>query len=211
MVDDLCLFLFQQNSVVPSGNKRFVSRKKLFSAVNSESTETLQKMADNACSIKKRKRSDNNNNEELENSTKKQKAGRKVKKSINQKSEKLSHNGTSSKRNSDDLVEDQRPVVRSLVSANRWLRGIKTYRFPWYLTLVSANHALSNPGQKYKQSSFETGTLASRKDACGDEIDDIFKVLEDQEFKSSFETRKHASKNVACGDEIDDIFKVLED
>jgi len=38
------------------------------------------------------------------------------------------------------------PVVRSLVSANRWLRGIKTYRFPWYLTLVSANHASSNPG-----------------------------------------------------------------
>ena len=33
-----------------------------------------------------------------------------------------------------------------LVSANRWLRGIKTYRFPWYLTLVSANHASSNPG-----------------------------------------------------------------
>ena len=28
-------------------------------------------------------------------------------------------------------------VFRSLVSANRWLRGIKTYRFPWYLTLVS--------------------------------------------------------------------------
>ena len=41
----------------------------------------------------------------------------------------------------------QGPVVRSLVSANRWLRGIKTYRFPWYLTLVSANHDLSNPGQ----------------------------------------------------------------
>ena len=40
-----------------------------------------------------------------------------------------------------------RPVVRSLVGANRWLRGIKTYRFPWYLTLVSANHASSNPGQ----------------------------------------------------------------
>ena len=38
------------------------------------------------------------------------------------------------------------PVVRSLVSANRWLRAIKTYRFPWYLTLVSANHASSNPG-----------------------------------------------------------------
>ena len=41
----------------------------------------------------------------------------------------------------------QGPVVRSLVSANRWLRGIKTYRFPWYLTLVSANHASSNLGQ----------------------------------------------------------------
>ena len=38
------------------------------------------------------------------------------------------------------------PVARSLVSANRWLRGIKMYRFPWYLTLVSANHASSNPG-----------------------------------------------------------------
>ena len=41
----------------------------------------------------------------------------------------------------------QGPVVRSLVSANCWLRGIKTYRFPWCLTLVSANHASSNPGQ----------------------------------------------------------------
>ena len=38
------------------------------------------------------------------------------------------------------------PVVQSLVSVNRWLRGIKTYRFPWYLTLVSTNHASSNPG-----------------------------------------------------------------
>ena len=42
---------------------------------------------------------------------------------------------------------EQGPVVRSLVSANRWLRGIKMYRFPWYLTLVSTNHASSNPGQ----------------------------------------------------------------
>ena len=41
---------------------------------------------------------------------------------------------------------DLGPVVRSLVSDNRWLRDIKTYRFPWYLTLVSANHAFSNPG-----------------------------------------------------------------
>ena len=37
-------------------------------------------------------------------------------------------------------------VARSLVSGNRWLRGIKMYRFPWYLTLVSTNHASSNPG-----------------------------------------------------------------
>ena len=39
------------------------------------------------------------------------------------------------------------PVARSLVSANHWLRGIKMYRFPWYLTLVSTNHATRNPGQ----------------------------------------------------------------
>ena len=37
----------------------------------------------------------------------------------------------------------QGPVVRSLVSANHWLRGNKTFWFPWYLTLVSANHAFS--------------------------------------------------------------------
>ena len=47
-----------------------------------------------------------------------------------------------------NLVNDQGPVVRSLVSVNRWLRAIKTYRFPWYLTLVSANHPSSNPGQE---------------------------------------------------------------
>ena len=46
------------------------------------------------------------------------------------------------------LLRQQRPVVQSLVSANCWLRGIKTYRFPWYLTLVSASYALSNPGQE---------------------------------------------------------------
>ena len=45
-------------------------------------------------------------------------------------------------------VKVQGPVARSLVSANRWLRGIKMYRFPWYLTLVSTNHASSNPGQE---------------------------------------------------------------
>ena len=30
------------------------------------------------------------------------------------------------------------PVTRSLVSANRWLRGIKMYRFPWY-SMVHGN------------------------------------------------------------------------
>ena len=43
-------------------------------------------------------------------------------------------------------INIQGPVARSLVSANLWLRGIKMYRFPWYLTLVSTNHASSNPG-----------------------------------------------------------------
>ena len=40
----------------------------------------------------------------------------------------------------------QGPVARDLVSANSWLRDTKTYRVPWYLTLVRANHASSNPG-----------------------------------------------------------------
>ena len=40
------------------------------------------------------------------------------------------------------------PVARSLFSANHWLRGIKMYRFPWYLMLVSTNHASSNPGNR---------------------------------------------------------------
>ena len=54
------------------------------------------------------------------------------------------------------------PVARSLVSANLWLRGIKMYRFPWYLTLVSTNHASSNPGQDAVLATFalwESGLL----------------------------------------------------
>ena len=37
-------------------------------------------------------------------------------------------------------------VAQSMVSANHWLGGIKTYRLSWYLTRVSysANHASSN-------------------------------------------------------------------
>ena len=53
----------------------------------------------------------------------------------------------------------QGPVVQSLVSANRWLRGIKTYRFPWYLTLVSANHASSNPGLDVKETTWYQNDL----------------------------------------------------
>ena len=44
------------------------------------------------------------------------------------------------------VPKDQGPVARNLVSANSWLRGIKSYRFPWYVTLVSANYASNNPG-----------------------------------------------------------------
>ena len=46
----------------------------------------------------------------------------------------------------------QGPVAQSRVRANLWLRGIKTYRFPWYLTLVRGNHASGNPGQVAGQS-----------------------------------------------------------
>ena len=41
------------------------------------------------------------------------------------------------------------PVARSLVSANRWLRGIKCYRFPWYLTLVSAKAKALVKGRRH--------------------------------------------------------------
>ena len=47
------------------------------------------------------------------------------------------------------------PVARRLVSAHCWLRGVKTYRISWYLTLVSANHASSNPGLFIKDLSWE--------------------------------------------------------
>ena len=48
------------------------------------------------------------------------------------------------------LVKNQGPVAQSMVGPNRWLRVVKTYRFPWYLSLVRANHASSNPGQVVK-------------------------------------------------------------
>ena len=38
------------------------------------------------------------------------------------------------------------PVARRLVSAKRWLKDITAYRFPWYLTLDSANQPSSNLG-----------------------------------------------------------------
>ena len=44
---------------------------------------------------------------------------------------------------------EQGPVVRSMVSVNHWLSGIKTNRLSWYLTLVTANHASSNSAQYF--------------------------------------------------------------
>ena len=52
------------------------------------------------------------------------------------------------------------PLARSLVSPNRWLRGIKMYRFPWYLTLVSTNHASSNPGLENRHKKLEVVTAS---------------------------------------------------
>ena len=46
-----------------------------------------------------------------------------------------------------DIVRGVLPF-KDLVSANRWLRGIRTYSFPWYLTPVSANDASSNRPQR---------------------------------------------------------------
>ena len=48
---------------------------------------------------------------------------------------------------------DQRPVTRSIVSANPWFESTETYTFLWYLTLVSTNLASSNLVQKGKFSS----------------------------------------------------------
>ena len=49
----------------------------------------------------------------------------------------------------------QGPVARSLLSANRWLRGIKMYRFLWYLTLVSTNHAcFEQPGPELQKKNY---------------------------------------------------------
>ena len=61
-------------------------------------------------------------------------------------------------------LSNQGPVVQSLVSANRWLRGIKTYRFPWYLTLVSTNHASSNLGQVNKSNMISTHQALSNSE-----------------------------------------------
>ena len=46
---------------------------------------------------------------------------------------------------------NQGSVARSMVSANLWLRGIKTYRLSWYLTRVSVNHTSSNWAQQYRK------------------------------------------------------------
>ena len=64
-----------------------------------------------------------------------------------------------------DIKNDSSSVLKPENSVHQWGRlskawlaltvgwGIKTYRFPWYLTLVSANNASSNPGQTSRQQS----------------------------------------------------------
>ena len=42
-------------------------------------------------------------------------------------------------------------VAQSLVRTNRWLRGNKTYRFPWYLTLALFQASING---SYEHSSF---------------------------------------------------------
>ena len=53
-------------------------------------------------------------------------------------------------------------VARSMVSANHWLRGIKTYRWSWYLTRVSANHASSNWAQAVWSNQYLKSYLTSK-------------------------------------------------
>ena len=68
--------------------------------------------------------------------------------------------------------DNQGPVVRSLVCANRWLRGIKTYRFPWSLTLVRANHASSSSGQINIEIDAKLTTKAKEAKSLGVIIDE---------------------------------------
>ena len=68
------------------------------------------------------------------------------------------------------MILDLGPVVR---------RGIKTYRFPWYLTLVSANHASSNPDLIYgyskplEKASYYTKSKGRKEESIGG----VFKKL----------------------------------
>ena len=48
-----------------------------------------------------------------------------------------------------------------MVSANHWLRGIKTYRLSWHLTRVSANQASSNWALNKNQNSVNNELLNS--------------------------------------------------
>ena len=57
-------------------------------------------------------------------------------------------------------------VAGSLVSANRWLRRIRTDRFPWYLTPVSTNHASSPEPGPVARFSKVPKTFRVRKAIC---------------------------------------------
>ena len=50
-------------------------------------------------------------------------------------------------------------LLEAWLALTVWLRGIKMYWFPWYLTLVSTNHASSNLGLKINYLSVFTGLL----------------------------------------------------
>ena len=54
-----------------------------------------------------------------------------------------------------------------MVSANHWLRGIKTYWLSWYLSRASANHASSNWAQVSKMTNFSLGVLNPLVLLCG--------------------------------------------
>ena len=65
-----------------------------------------------------------------------------------------------------------------MVSANHWLRGVKTYRLLWYLTWVSAYHASSNWAQNISTSAYQEKQEASlKKSTHVIETEDPFNAL----------------------------------
>lgn len=84
--------------------------------------------------------------------------------------------------NAGHFANIQGLLARCMVSAGHWLRCIETYTFQWHLTLISANHTLSNWGQ------FAMGCFAN-----------LLKILVSscQEFFSQFEWAHFSDKGKA--------------